>query len=106
MSQTVKLNLVILCLMYQHKDIAEIEKNTYWRYKNICDWFVDTKLSIYFGHNKIKSILSTSKQRIKNTRKLNARYKEINIKQQAQVTYLGCVLDKSLWWTYAIKAFK
>ena len=36
------------------------------------------------------------KRRAKNIRKLNIRYKEINIKQQAQVTYLGSVLDKSI----------
>ena len=36
-----------------------------------------------------------SKQRDKNIRKLNIREKEMNIKQQAQVTYLRCVLDES-----------
>ena len=35
-------------------------------------------------------------QRNKNIRKLNTRYKEINIKQQAQEIYLGCVLDESM----------
>ena len=33
---------------------------------------------------------------VKNIRKLNIRYKEINIKQQVQVTYLGCALDVSV----------
>ena len=28
--------------------------------------------------------------------KLNIRYKEINVTQQVQVTYLGCVLDESV----------
>ena len=32
----------------------------------------------------------------KSIRKLNIKYKEINIKQQAQVTYLGCVSDESM----------
>ena len=58
--------------------------------------FVDNKLSIHFEHDKTESILFASKQRAKNICKLNIRYKEINIKQQAQVTYLGCVLDKSM----------
>ena len=58
--------------------------------------FVDNKLSIHFGHDKTESILFASKQRAKNICKLNIRYKEINIKQQAQVTYLGCVLGKSM----------
>ena len=42
----------------------------------------------------VKLILFASKQRAKNIRKLNIRYKEINMKQQVQVTYLGCVLDE------------
>ena len=44
----------------------------------------------------VKLILFASKQRAKNIRKLNIRYKEINMKQQVQVTYLGCVLDESM----------
>ena len=40
-----------------------------------------------------------SKQRDKNIRKINIRYKEINIKkqaQQAQQAYLGCALYESM----------
>ena len=55
-------------------------------FENICDWFV----------GKNKSILFRKKQRAKNIRKLNTRYKEINIKQQAKVTYFGSVLDESM----------
>ena len=33
---------------------------------------------------------------LKNICKLSTRYKEINIKQQAQVPYFWCVLDKSM----------
>ena len=62
----------------------------------MCDWFADNKLSIHFGDDKTKSILFASKRGTKNIRELNIRYKEINIKQQAQVTYLGCVLDESV----------
>ena len=92
MPQAVKSNLLLYaddsCLMYQHKDIAKIEKILNEDFENICDWFVDEKLSIHFRDDKTKSILFISKQRAKNIRKLNTRYKEINIKQQAQVTYL------------------
>ena len=77
--------------MYRHKDIAKIEKNTYEDFKNM-----NKKLSIHFGDDKIKSFLFTSKRRAKNIRKLNIRYIEINIKQQAQTTYTGCVLDESM----------
>ena len=84
------------CLMYQHKGIAKIEKILNENFENICDWFVDNKLSTRSGDDKTKSILFVSKRRAKNIRILNIRYKEINIKQEAQVTYLGCVLDKSI----------
>ena len=83
-------------LMYQHGDITKVQKILNKDFKNICDWFVDNKLSIHFGDDKTKSILFVSKRRAKNIRKLNIRYKEINVKQQAQATYLGCVLDKSM----------
>ena len=49
-------------------------------FKNICDWFVNNKLSIHFGDDKTKSILVVSKGRAKNIRKLNTRHKEINTK--------------------------
>lgn len=42
----------------------------------------------------ISSIPFASKWGTKNIRKLCKRYKEIDIKQQVQVIYLGCVLDK------------
>ena len=63
--------------MYQHKDIANFEKVFNEDFENICDWFVDNKLSIYFQDDKTKSILSASKRRAKNIRKLIIRYKEI-----------------------------
>ena len=62
-------------------------------FEDICDWFVDNKLSIHFEDDKTKSIIFISKRK---TRNINIRYKEMNLKKQAQVTYLGCVLDKSM----------
>ena len=100
MPQAVKSNLLLYpddsCLIYQHKDIAIIEKNLNDDFENICDWFVNNKLSIHFGDDRTKLILFASTRRAENIPKLNIRYKEINIKQQAQVTYLGCVLDDSM----------
>ena len=53
MPQAVKSNLLLYaddsCLMYGHKDIANIEKILNEDFENICDWFVDNKLSIHFG---------------------------------------------------------
>ena len=67
------------CPMYLHEDIAKIEKILNEDFENICDQFVGNKLSIHFWDDKTKSILFASKRRDKNGRKLNLRYKEINI---------------------------
>ena len=54
------------CLVCQHKDINKIENQLNEDFSNICDWFVDNKLSIHFGEDKTKSILFTSKFKRKN----------------------------------------
>ena len=80
MPQAVKSNLLLYaddsCLMYQHKDIAIIEKILNEDFENSCDWFIDYKLSVHFRDDKTKSILFASKRRAKNIRKLNIRYKK------------------------------
>ena len=100
MPQAVKSNLFLYaddsCLMYQHRDVNEIEKQLNNDLENVCNWFIDTKLSIHFGEDKTKSILFASKRKIKSARKLNVKYKNIELKQHLQVTYLGCVLDETL----------
>ena len=61
MSQAVKCNLFLYaddtCLVYQHRDINEIEKQLNKDFESICDWLVDwfailamTKLSLYILH--------------------------------------------------------
>ena len=74
MSQAVKCNLFLYaddtCLVCQHKDINEIEKQLNKDFESICDWFVDNKLSIHFGDDKTKSILFATKFKIKKVRKL------------------------------------
>ena len=73
MSQAVKCHLFLYaddsCLVCQHKDINEIEKQLNVDFSNICDWFVDNKLSIHFGEDKTKSILFASKFKKKNIKK-------------------------------------
>ena len=44
-------------LIFQHKDINIIEQQLNINFSNICDWFVDNKLSIHFGEDKTKSII-------------------------------------------------
>ena len=84
------------CLIFQHKDIHEIEIVLNKNLSTLCDWFVDNKLSIHFGEDKTKSILYSSKHRLKNSKPLNIQYKDINIKQYSKVTYLGCIFDETL----------
>ena len=62
----------------------EFIENMFVEFKeNICDWFVDKKLSIHFSEDKSKSILFASKRRAKNVRQLNVKYKHVNIKQHS-----------------------
>ena len=77
------------CILYQQKDVVQIEKRLNEDFENLCDWFVDNKLNIHFGDDKTKSIIFASKRKAKNIRQLNIKYKEINIKQHSEVTYLG-----------------
>ena len=70
MSQAVKCDLFLYaddtCLVCQHKYINKIENQLNEDFSNICDWFVDNKLSIHFGEDKTKSILFASKFKRKN----------------------------------------
>ena len=83
-----------LCLVYQYKDINEIEKQLNINFSNICDLFVDNKLSIHFGENKTKLIPFAFKFKKKNIKKLNIKYGDIQIKQHSKVKYLGCLMDE------------
>ena len=62
------------------------------------DWFVDNKLSIHFGEYKVnsKSILFSSKSKIKKASPLNIQDKGKKVKQYSKVTYLGCIFDETL----------
>ena len=84
------------CLLFQHKNVTEIKKQLTKDFSNICDWFVDNKLSIHFGEDKTKSILFSSKRNLKLVEELDIRYKDIKIKKYKHVNYLGCMLDESL----------
>ena len=98
MSQAVECNLYLYaddsCLLFQHKNVTEIKKQLTKDFSNICDWFVDNKLSIHFGEDKTKSILFSSKRNLKLVEELDIRYKDIKIKQYKHVNYLGCMLDE------------
>ena len=73
----------------------QIEKQIIEEFENLCDWFIDNKLCVYFGEDKKKSILFASKQRPNNISQLNSKYKG-NIKQYSEVTYLACLLFETM----------
>ena len=96
----VKCNLLLYaddtCQVFQSKNVKDIEKQLHEDFANICDWFVDNKLSLHFGEDKTKSILLASKHNIKKLQKLEIIYNNIRIKQHSQVTYLGCILEETM----------
>ena len=94
MPQAVKATLPLYaddsCILYQHKEVDEIEKQLNIDLDNICNWFVDNKLSIHFGEEKTKLIIFASKRRLKNARQQNIRYNHIN-KKVAFASYVSWV---------------
>ena len=96
--QTVKSNLFLYtndsCLMYQHRNVREIEKWLNKDLKNVFDRFLDNKLSIYFGEDKAKSILFASKCEIKSANKLNIKYKN-------KTTFAGYISWLCFRWNFA-----
>ena len=55
-------------IMYQDKEIKQVEKKLNEEFENLCDSFVDNKLSLHFGQDEAKSILFSRKRRAKNIR--------------------------------------
>ena len=56
MPQSVTCDLLLYaddtCLVFQHKDVIEIERVLNKNFSSLCDWFIDNKLSIHFGEEK------------------------------------------------------
>ena len=96
----VKCNLFLYaddtCLVFQSKNVKDTKKQLNEDFANICDWFVDNKLSIHFGDDKTKSIPFPSKRKIKKLQKLEIIYNNIRIKQNSQVTNLGSILEETM----------
>ena len=84
------------CLIYMGKNIQKIEEQLNSDFTSLCEWFIDSKLSVHFGEEKTKSILFGTKRQLKDQRDLNLKYGDIEIKQHSRVTYLGCMLDNIL----------
>ena len=86
MPQAAKSNLFLYaddsCLMYQNGSVEEIEKKLNKGFENVCNWFVENRLSTHFGAlGRIEP---------------NLFFLQVNVKQHLQVTYLSSVLDETL----------
>ena len=84
------------CIIFQDKDPTIIEQKLNNDFSNLCNWFIDNKLSIHLGEDKTKSILFSSKRKLNRGHSLNIVYGNVEIKQHSKVSYLGCVLDEAL----------
>ena len=58
-------------LTFQHKDVYTIEHKLNKDIANLCEWFVDNKVSIHLGEEKTKCILFGSKLKLNNAGMLN-----------------------------------
>ena len=99
MSQSVNSELYLYaddsCILFQNKNIKSINDQLNLDFSSICDWFVDNKLSIHFGEDKTKCILFTSKGK-KQPGALDISYKDREIKQHCNFTYLGGILNDKM----------
>ena len=80
-------------IFYQHEDVAEIENFFNKEFTNVCEWFVNNKLSVHFGEDKTKCILFGKE---KNLPGLSITYDINRIKQFHIEEYLGYYLDANL----------
>ena len=69
MPQAIECDLLLYAddsvLLFTHKNVDVINDQLNRDFNSLCEWFVDNKLSIHFGEDKTKSILFTSKNKIK-----------------------------------------
>ena len=76
---------------FQSKSVMVFEKQLNEDPANICDWFVDNKLSIHFGEDKTKSILFASKHKINSYQKFQQTFRKTSTGQNA-FSFIGPAL--------------
>ena len=84
------------CLFFMGKDSKTIGDQLNKDFNSLCEWFINSKLSIHFGEEKTKSIYFGTKQLLHKGKALNITHGDTEIKQHTKVTYLGCILDNDL----------
>ena len=84
---------VTVAFFYQRKDVTETENVLSMGFADVCKWFVNNKLSIYFGENKSKCILFSQEKKLPEP---NITYDNNRIKKIHIVEFLGCYLEANL----------
>ena len=79
------------CLILYRSDLIEIEVSLNKNFSLKRDCFVDNKLSIHVGEDKTKSILFSSKSKVKKASSSNIQFKGKKVKQYSNINYLGCI---------------
>ena len=75
---------------------SKLKQNRKNDFSNLCKWLLHNELSIHFEEDKTKSILFGTKRKLRKASKLNIVYHVIDIKQNFQVTYHGCILVETM----------
>ena len=100
MAQSVDSKLLLYaddsCIIIQDKDPKNIEIKLNRDFSNLCNWFIENKLSIHLGEDKTKSILFASKRKLNKGNQIKIVHGNVEIKQHSTVSYLGCILDETL----------
>ena len=69
MPQAIECDLLLYAddsvLLFTYKNVDVINDQLNRDFNSLCEWFVDNMLSIHFGEDKTKSILFTSKNKLK-----------------------------------------
>ena len=96
----VKYNLYLYvngtCLVFQSKNVKDVEKQLNEDFANTCDKFVDNKLHSHLGEDNTKSILFVSKRQIRKAPNFDIIYNNVRIKQHCRVTYLRCIFEETM----------
>ena len=69
------------CIVFQHKNLTEIEKQLLIDFLSLCDWFLENKLSVHFGQEKKKLLSFGTNYKVRIAKALNIVYNRTEIKR-------------------------
>ena len=81
------------CIFFQDKDVKSVEEVLNKEFLSLCEWFIDHKLSIYFGGDKNFLFFLSG---MKSPPKRSISYGNYCLKQHNIVRCLRCYLDSNL----------